>query len=305
MGQCDGVVLNFPIVAWKKRLIEPLVVAVLTKLRSKRLTVVLHEWASLDWKRRLVLLPVIKLADAILFSAPEIRDEWLQGAGANRARLGLIPIPPNLLPSSSISDAPAAHSIRALRRDGTKIIGQFGSIYPKKNCAELFAIAAELRKAGQDIAVAFIGSFIKAMDNVEEEFHAQVRQHGLEGRVLVTGYIAEDNHVFAALRELDVVCYKFTEGLTSRRGSVLAAAMSGRCVVTNAPRDASSLAHHDLFRAMIANGNIRLAATDADPCTMASEIGLAFESKAGMLDFEGQLDDLWKRIVERLDAVQK
>lgn len=305
LEKCDGVVLNFPIVAWKKRLVEPVIVALLAKIRRKRLTVVLHEWASLDWKRRLVLLPVIKLADAILFSAPEIREEWSGSYAASRSkRRALIPIPPNLLPSPLQPDVPAAQAIRALRQDGRKIIGQFGSIYPKKNCTELLAIAAELREAGQDIGVAFIGSFIKATDNVEEEFHAQVRAHGLEGRVVVTGYIAEDSHVFAALRELDVVSYKFTEGLTSRRGSVLAAALSGRCVVTNAPRDAASLSHHGLFQTLIANGNIRLAATDADALAMASEVGRAFEHQPGALDFARELKVLWQTIIDRLDAVQ-
>ncbi|MDR6756902.1 glycosyltransferase involved in cell wall biosynthesis [Mycoplana sp. BE70] len=304
LEKCDGVILNFPIVAWKKRLVEPVIVALLAKLRRKRLTVVLHEWASLDWKRRLVLLPVVKLADAILFSAPEIRDEWSRSHSASRSKkIALIPIPPNLLPSPIESDVPAATAIRGLRQDGRKIIGQFGSIYPKKNCAELLSIAAELRKAGQDVAVAFIGSFIKATDNVEDEFHAQVRAHGLEDRVLVTGYIAEDSHVFAALRELDVVCYKFTEGLTSRRGSVLAAALSGRCVVTNGPREMSSLSHHGLFNAMIANGNIRLTATDADSSAMAGEVGRAFQCLPGTLDFERELDMLWKTIIDRLDAV--
>ncbi|MFD1330070.1 glycosyltransferase [Mycoplana ramosa] len=306
LNKSDGVVLNFPIVAWKKRLVEPVIVALLAKIRRKRLTVVLHEWASLDWKRRLVLLPVVKLADAILFSAPEIRDEWSGSHAASRSKKSaLIPIPPNLLPSPLRPDVPAARAIRALRQDGRKIIGQFGSIYPKKNCAELLSIAAELRKLGQDVAVAFIGSFIKATDNVEEEFHAQVRAHGLEDRVLVTGYIAEDSHVFAALRELDVVCYKFIEGLTSRRGSVLAAALAGRCVVTNAPQDAASLFDHRLFKTLIANGNIRLTATDANAQAMASEVARAFEHQPGALDFAHEMEMLWQTIIERLDAVQR
>ncbi len=136
LADADAIVLNFPIVAWKKRLVEPFAAAALAKLKRKRVVVVLHEWASLDWKRRLILWPVILLADTILFSAPEVRQEWLESRyPVGRKKTGIIPIPPNLLPSGREEAGPAALAIRALRAGERTIIGQFGSIYPKKNCA--------------------------------------------------------------------------------------------------------------------------------------------------------------------------
>lgn len=306
LDTCDTLVLNFPVVAWKKRLVEPLVAAAIAKLKGRKVTVVLHEWASLDWKRRLTIRPVARLADAIMFSSPEIRDEWKQGRGSRRGAtpLGIVPIPPNLSPTNAPQEAAAALAIREHRRPGRIIVGQFGSIYPKKNCAELLAVARRLIDAGQDVSVVFVGSFIKAMDNVEEEFNRAVAQHDLEGRVLVTGYVGTDEEVFSAFREIDVFCYRFAEGLTSRRGSVLAAALSGRRVVVNAPQRPDALAHHSLFRTLIDNGNIVVCPADADVGTMADAVVRTIGSGAPpALDFGREIGRLWDNNVAELDRV--
>ena len=308
IASCDAVVLNFPMVAWKKRLVEPLVAAAIARLKGKKVTVILHEWASLDWKRRLALWPVTRLADAILFSSPEIRDEWKQRRWSRygKTSLGIIPIPPNLSPKESPSVGAAAHAIGEHRRAGRIIIGQFGSIYPKKNSVELLAIARALMNAGHDVFVVFVGSFIKAMDNVEEDFKRAVEEQDLDGRVLVTGYIGTDDEVFSAFREIDVFCYRFAEGLTSRRGSVLAAALSGRKVVVNAPQRPDALAHHSLFQALIENGNIVTCPAEADIDAMAKAVVVASDSGAPpALDLDHEIARLWDNNVSELDRVQR
>lgn len=302
----DAVILNFPIVAWKKRLVEPFAAAALAKLKRKRVTVILHEWASLDWKRRLILWPVILIADSILFSAPEVRQEWLESrVSVRRKSTGIIPIPPNLLPTGNEEIVPAALAIRALRAGGRTVIGQFGSIYPKKNCAELLAIARALVDDGQDVAVAFVGSFIKGLDNVEEDFRNRVEALGLGDRVIVTGYLATDEEVFAACREVDIFCYRFTEGLTARRGSVLAAALGGRIVVTNAPASPMALQHHGLFQALIKNGNIVICPHDADVDAMAAAIRAVIGHVPPPLNIDAEIASLWKVIIGELDGVQR
>jgi glycosyltransferase involved in cell wall biosynthesis len=305
LADADAIVFNFPIVAWKRRLVEPFATAALAKLKRKRVIVILHEWASLDWKRRLILWPVILLADAILFSAPEVRREWLESRyPVGKKAIAIIPIPPNLLPSGHEKASPAALAIRALRAGGRTIIGQFGSIYPKKNCAELLAIARALVDEGQDVAVAFVGSFIKGMDNVEEDFRARVEALDLGDRVMVTGYLSTDEGVFAACREVDIFCYRFTEGLTARRGSVLAAALGGRIVVTNAPADPAGLEHHTLFQSLIENGNIVLCQHDADAGAMANAIRDAIGRVPPPLNIDAEITSLWNAIIGKLEGVQ-
>lgn len=306
LADVDAVVLNFPIVAWKKRLVEPFVAAAFARLKGRQVTVILHEWASLDWKRRLVLWPVMLLATGILFSAPEVAEEWRRSRfpGFGRQRKAVVPIPPNLLPTGEEIAGPAALAIRNMRAGGRTIIGQFGSIYPKKNCAELLQIARVLKNEGQDIAVAFVGSFIKGLDNVEDDFRAQVDALGLTEQVMVTGYLATDADVFAACREVDIFCYRFSEGLTARRGSVLAAALAGRIVVTNAPKDPTSLDHHGLFKSLIANGNIILCQHDADASAMARAVLGAIGKVPPPLDMNAEVGALWASIIARLNEVQ-
>lgn len=305
LEQCDCLILNFPIVAWKKCLLQPLSAAILAKSMRKKVVVVLHEWASLNWKRRLALWPVVRLADALVFSAPEVRAEWRQNRlfGSDKAPAAIIPIPPNLTPITSENDMPAALAIRRLRRGGRTIIGQFGSLYPKKNCSDLLDVACALTKDGHDVAIAFVGSFIKGSDDVEKEFRRQVSDRGLGDRVLVTGYIATDEEVFAACREIDIFCYRFTDGLTSRRGSVLAAALSGRLVVTNAPADPASLEHHSLFTTLIRQGNIHLCPHDADVMVLAKAVGGSIGRKPSSFVADAEIASVWKAVITQLDSV--
>ncbi len=307
LRDCDCIVFNFPIVAWKKRLLEPMLAATLAKLWGKKVAVVLHEWTNLDWKRRLIIWPVVRVADQLLFSAPQIEREWRDSAVSRglKQQTAVIPIPPNVVPGNSDGPAEARAAIRSLRKPGRIIIGQFGSIYPKKNCAELLSIARVLIDTGHDVGVAFVGSFIKGMDDVEQDFYREVEARGLDGRVVVTGYLATDEEVFAACREIDVFCYRFIEGLTARRGSVLAAALTGRAVVVNAPKDELALAHHSLFTSLIENGNVVLAPYHADPTAMAGAVKTAAAKRPPQVEVEKEIRRLWHTIIETLGKMQQ
>lgn len=299
----DGVILNFPIVAWKRRLLSPIFVALVARIFRRDVVVVLHEWLALDWKRRLVLSPVALLASRIYFSAPEIASEF---AGTRLSALAphdrrLLPVPPNLLPPAATRPSRISESLSEQRRNGRFIIGQFGSIYPKKQSTAVLEVAACLLSQGHDVGVVFAGSFIKGMDNVEEQFFDQVRRLGLADRVQVTGYIAGEDELFAIFEQVDVFCYLFQEGLTSRRGSVLAAALSGKPVVVNAAERSDTLAHHGLFQSLLATHALRLVETNADIPTVAAAVLQARETAAGKIDFHREVESMWRVIAADID----
>ena len=299
----DTVILNFPVVAWKKKLASPFLAALLARLSGREVVVVLHEWQSLDWKRRLVLAPVLLLANRICFSAPEIAAEF---AAARLSSLTtgdrcVLPIPPNLVPPPVLQPSVHSEALREQRRSGRLILGQFGSIYPKKQSAAVLHVAARLIEEGHDVGIVFAGSFIKGMDNVEEEFFDLARGLGVTDRLLVTGYIAGESELFAIFREVDVFCYLFPEGLTSRRGSVLAAALFGRPVVVNAPENGAALDHHGLFRRLLATRAIRLVETRADIPTVARAVLDATSEAPEALDFHLEVEEVWKAITETVD----
>jgi glycosyltransferase involved in cell wall biosynthesis len=294
----DGIVLNFPIVAWKKKLVSPLLVAAATRLKRKEVVVVLHEWKALDWKRRVVLAPVIALATRIIFSAPEIAEEFDRSklSMAATADRRLIPIPPNLLAPPELRASSVSEALREQRRQGRLILGQFGSIYPKKQSTAVLQVAERLIARGQDVFVVFVGSFIKGTDDVEREFFRLVQTLGLAEHVLVTGYVEDDRELFAIFEPVDVFCYVFSEGLTSRRASVLAAALFGKPVVVNAPVRKDALQHHTLYRKLIDAGAIRLVPTDADADTVADAIENLTAVPPERVEFASAIDEVWRTV---------
>jgi glycosyltransferase involved in cell wall biosynthesis len=302
LGDVDGVVLNFPIVAWKTKLVWPSRVALAARRRRKDVIVVLHEWQALDWKRRIVLAPVVALATRLVFSAPEIAAEF------GRSPLSLsatpdrqvVPVPPNLLPPPELQATAMSARLVAERAGGRIILGQFGSIYPKKQSTAVLDVARTLIARGHDVFVVFIGSFIKGLDDVEQDFQRHVERSGLTDRVLVTGYVGDDRELFGLFEPVDVFCYLFPEGLTSRRASVLAAALFGRPVVVNAPVAEDALAHHGLYRALIGGQAIRLVPTGADVDTVADAVLEAVASPPGRMDVEAEVGAIWRTVQETI-----
>ncbi|KRA95532.1 glycosyl transferase family 1 [Devosia sp. Root685] len=299
----DAVIFNFPIVGWKRRLFTPGLAAVLARLMGKDVVVFLHEWLALDWKRRIVLAPVVLLATRLAFSAPEIAAEFARtrlSRFVTRKRQ-VVPIPPNILPAGTTKETDISRALSAERRAGRLLLGQFGSIYPKKQSAVVLQVAAELVKQGHDVGVVFAGSFIRGMDNVEENFFASVRDLGLADRVTVTGYVAGDDELAGIFKEIQVFCYLFPEGLTSRRGSVLAAALSGHAVVVNAPAEAHALDHHGLFQRLIETRAISLVPTAADIPTVAAAVLAASREPPDPIDIAAAMAELWQSIGARID----
>lgn len=278
----DALILNLPVVAWKAKLIEPTLAAAVARRRCAEVVIVLHEWADLDWKRRASYAPLLPLATAILFSSPEVAAQFAASPASRLAtgRRGLVPIPPNL--SRPVETAATQHSQRLAteKSAGRLIIGHFGSIYPKKQSTVVLEVAAELRRRGLDVFCAFVGSFVKGQDRVEEQFRARAAELGLADRMIVTGYVATDAEVFGILDACDLFLYSFAEGLTARRGSVLACAMTGRPVIVNAPEKPGAFDHHPTYRRLIAEGALMLAPHEATPAALADAVQAAMNEHA-------------------------
>lgn len=296
----EALVINLPIVAWKRRLAVPIRAAAAARAKGRDVILILHEWADLDWKRRATYAPLLPLATALVTSSPEVAAQIAASPLARLApkRSGIAPIPPNLTRPATTMPGPHAARIAAERERGRLILGQFGSIYPKKQSTVVLDIAAALIARGEDPFVVFAGSFVKGQDRVEEAFRAHIDALGLADRVHVTGYVADDAEVFGLLDQIDVFAYAFAEGLTARRGSVLAACMTGRPVIVNAPAEPGGFDHHPTYRRLLDRGVLRLVPHDASPAAMAEAVIAA----RGAARVERPLDEAaaWR---DALDAV--
>jgi glycosyltransferase involved in cell wall biosynthesis len=260
VGSAQSVVCNFPIVAWKRVILPPLLALAFARIRGRRVVLVQHEWASLHWLRRLTYLPALLLANTIIMFSPQVRRELARDplVGWTAAKCVLAPLPPNIEVPPQTSDTPLRQQLKAARESGRLVIGHFGSIYPGKQPNTLLDITAVLRQRGRNPLTVYVGSFIKAFDNVEEDFYARVSELGLRDDVIVSGYIESDAEIFGLFGEVDVFCYPLEEGLTARRASILTGVQSGRPVIATGPAEADEFDHHPRFKELIEMGAVVL-----------------------------------------------
>jgi glycosyltransferase involved in cell wall biosynthesis len=293
-GSTRNIVCNFPIVAWKRVILAPLLALLFARLRGRRVILVLHEWGSLHWLRRVTYLPAVLLANRIvMFSAlvrKEIADDPLVGWTAQKCVLA--PLPPNIEAPAVITDSKLRQRLAEARAQGRLVIGHFGSIYPAKQPNALLNICATLKARGLKPLVVYIGSFIRAMDNVEEDFYARARELGVADDVVVTGYVASDHEVFGLFSELDAFCYPLDEGITARRSSILAGVQSGKPLIVTGPAEADEFDHHPRFKDLIDRGAIVLVARGAGADAYAERIVAAVKRPAIPVSFD--FDGWWR-----------
>lgn len=302
VGDAQSVVCNFPIVAWKRVIVRPLLALVFARLRRRKVVLIQHEWAGLNWMRRITYAPALWLADTIVMFSPLVRQE-LADDPVMRAMVRkcvLAPLPPNIEAPPGIQDSRLRHRLAEARANGRLVIGHFGSIYPGKQPNALLEIAVVLKERGLKPLIVYVGSFIRGVDKVEEQFRARVDELGLKDDVIVSGFVASDHEVFGLLSEVDAFCYPLDEGLTARRSSVLACVQSGRPLVVTGPALEGEFDHHPRFRELINHGAIVLVPRGSDSAVYADRIVAAL--KRPMVHFPFDFDGWWTDVANAVRA---
>src|SRR6201991_154458 len=148
VGSARSVVCNFPLVAWKRVMLRPLLALAMARLRGRRVVLIQHEWGGLHWARRITYIPALLLANTIVMFSPLVRRE-LAGDGVvgwAAQKCVLAPLPPNIEAPAGIVDSKLRQRLAAARESGRLVIGHFGSIYPGKQPKALIEIAAILKQ---------------------------------------------------------------------------------------------------------------------------------------------------------------
>src|SRR5207237_5759411 len=112
--------------------------------------------------------------------------------------------------------------------------------------------------------IVYIGSFIRGVDRVEEEFYARAAELDLTDDVIVSGFVASDHEVFGLFNEVDAFCYPLDEGLTARRSSVLTCVQSGKPLIVTGPALADEFGHHPSFKQLTGGGATVLGGAGSD-----------------------------------------
>lgn len=304
IGSSRAVVCNFPIVAWKRVILRPLLALAIARLRRRRVVLIQHEWGGLHWLRRITYIPALLLADTIVMFSPLVRRELAEDPllGWTSRKCVLAPLPPNIEAPAGIVDSRLRQRLAEARQAGRLVIGHFGSIYPGKQPNALLEIGAILKARGQKPLIVYVGSFIRGVDQVEQAFRARAAELGLSDDVIVSGYVASDHEVFGLFNEVDAFCYPLEEGLTARRASVLTCVQSGRPVIATGPALADEFDHHPRFKELIDRGAIVPVARGSDDDVYADRIvsALKWPSAQTAFDFDGWWQDTARAIKAQL-----
>jgi glycosyltransferase involved in cell wall biosynthesis len=303
VGSAQSVVCNFPIVAWKRVIFAPLLALALARLRRRKIVLIQHEWGGLHWLRRITYMPALLLADTIVMFSPLVRRELADDSlvGWTVKKCVLAPLPPNIEAPAGFEDSELRHRLTAARHDGRLVIGHFGSIYPGKQPNALLDTGAILKQRGLKPLIVYVGSFIRGVDTVEEDFHARARQLDIAGDVIVSGFVASDHEVFGLFSAVDAFCYPLDEGLSARRSSVLTCVQSGKPLIVTGPSLREEFDHHPRFRELIDRGAIVLVPRGSDGAAYADGIIAALKSSKVHAPFD--FDGWWKDVAEAMRAI--
>jgi glycosyltransferase involved in cell wall biosynthesis len=136
-----------------------------------------------------------------------------------------IPIASNILPEprAQIEDRPAV-----------PVISYFGMLYPGKGLDLILDTLQELVKRKKRFVFKFIGGRIIHYQDYESQFFNRVKLRGLDDVVEFLGHVPS-KEVSQWLNQSRFVFLPYDQGLSDRRGSLMAALAHGRPVLTTPP----------------------------------------------------------------------
>ena len=305
LSDAGAVVVNFPVVAWKRLIWEPIRAMASARFKGRRVVLLLHEWASLNRMRRWTYLPTLLLAHDIVVMSAKVRSElaasWVFALKSRRVHI--IPLPPTVPRPDATADSAPRRKLLEDKQSGKSIIASFGSIYPGKNPLKLVSILKTLREQGRDAQLVLVGGFVKGLDSTQEDFEQALARAGLSDHVYVTGYVDSPEELFGVLEAVDVFVYDFEEGMSSRRSSVLACVQAKRPVIVTEPLLADEFDDHPRLREMLDNGAISFVPRGSDANVFAEAVAreLDREHKPVAIDVAAW----WREAAEGLSRILK
>jgi glycosyltransferase involved in cell wall biosynthesis len=187
--------------------------------------------------RRWVNLALARGSAATVVTNEEDRLDLAGQRGIQR--LEMIPIGSNIAcdPPQEL-DCVAWRAGYGVSADGL-LMCYFGFLNDSKGGEELIAALDALCRAGRDAYLLMIGGHVGASDPTNraylERVQGAIRVRGLEQRVIWTGFLTSQE-VSAAFACSDVCVLPYRDGVSFRRGSLLAAIIHGMPIISTHPR---------------------------------------------------------------------
>lgn len=204
------IILNYPCPEYGKSLL-PHFLIILSKIFSKRIIYVMHEFSYVKVLRKLVILPFILMANNIV-SVTEEQIRSFPKFIANK--MNFIPI------ASNITTVKSEKGKDEINKEF--IISYFGVFYPAKKVEDIIMAFSKLSTKSKNNKLKLIGavhpSHVKYVDDLKELIKKENIENCVEWKLNVS-----DVEVIDDLKNTDVCILPFKEGVTMRRSTFLTA----------------------------------------------------------------------------------
>lgn len=162
--------------------------------------------------------------------------EQLLAWGLPSERVRQIPIGSNVTPHRVMPESVAVVRRQLGLRPADRLLGYFGFVHESKGADLLVEALAALPG---DVHLVFVGGRTGASDRANNEaflvrLDASVERLGLASRVHWTGFL-DDPGVSAHLQACDLMVLPYRDGVSLRRGTLMAALAHGRPVLSTQP----------------------------------------------------------------------
>jgi glycosyltransferase involved in cell wall biosynthesis len=194
--------------------------------------------------RRMAVEWMARLARGVIVTNAE-DYEALRQAGITQERMRNIPIGSNVQVHSRDEDEVLVTRRKLHVRPGDCLLGYFGFLNESKGADVLLEALARLE---EDVHLVFIGGRTGSSDTANnqaflDKLDAQIGALGLRDRVHWTGFV-DDRAVSAYLNASDLMVLPYRDGVSLRRGTLMAALAHGRPIVsTESVHDVAPLVH--------------------------------------------------------------
>jgi polysaccharide biosynthesis protein PslF len=181
-------------------------------------------------------------------------------------RLARIPIGSNVRGQQLSADERCQRrQLRGYREDDL-VVAYFGFLNRSKGGITLVETIQHLVEQGRNAHLLMIGERVGASDPTNygylQEVEARIAALGLQDRVQWTGH-QPDEEVGADLNAADVLLMPYVDGVSLRRGTLMAGLANGCAIVTTTPEDP---------RSQLASGETLLSVPKEDPAAAAATV---------------------------------
>ena len=153
-------------------------------------------------------------------------------------KLWEVPIGANIEPAGDQAAARLAVRRRVRDEEGlpeeVMILAHFGLYYPGKGAEQILEAAGKWKEADWAFRLFMIGGRREDDGGFYPELQDRARAHGLTDEVIWTGYVSAEL-VTEILLAADLFLAPFEGGISSRRGSLMAAIVHGLPIVSTPP----------------------------------------------------------------------